>query len=390
MNITIAQPELSRAVKAAAGAVGSRSTLPIMSHLLLTPDMDKRQLRVTGSDLEVWVERTVTLAEQEELSFGDAPASATVPAASFSAIVSGLRSSAPIHLTREEPSNKLSIVAGGVKSHLLGLAPDDYPGAPDVAEAAGPSGCFTMTGRDFARMVGFTKVAVAKDGSRPVLCPVHVRINDDNTVTMVSTDTHRLHSITLPCETSTAIRSNVPVRGLGLAVDMVGAEESIHVHLTESIARFEATNATMVTRLVEGQYPNWERLIRPSFPIHATFEREAMIAAVRRAMVAASGDCSRVEMHFIGYMVTVSGKSSAVGEVSDEVQIASEGGHIEIAFNGNYMIDALNAITSEGVTLMMSEPLQPAILRPVEEAREHRSAPTAGSLCLMMPMQIVR
>jgi len=138
----------------------------------------------------------------------------------------------------------------------------------------------------------------------------------------------------------------------------------------------------MVTRLIEGQFPNYERVIPTGHDRKLTLETAEFAKAVKRAAIVARDNANRVVLETEGAQLVLTAESSALGSVRDEIEVAREGDDIQIAFNATYMNDVLNIVETEGVVLELTEPLRPGILRPIgDKAQDY--------LCVLMPMQVI-
>ena len=152
--------------------------------------------------------------------------------------------------------------------------------------------------------------------------------------------------------------------------------------LAQGQARFEAGGTTMVTRLIEGQFPNYERVIPTTHDRKLTLETGEFLRAVRRAAIVARDNANRVVLETEGAQLVLSAESGTVGSAREEVEVAREGDDIQIAFNARYLQDVLNVMETEGVVLELTEPLRPGILRPIGDR-------AADYLCVLMPMQVI-
>jgi DNA polymerase III subunit beta len=185
---------------------------------------------------------------------------------------------------------------------------------------------------------------------------------------MVSTDTHRLAlrqgTVT---EASGEVAVIIPARALnelsrGLDPD---SEQPVQVRLDKNQVQFRTERLTVVSRLIEGQFPKYEKVVPSEHTRKLTIQKDEFQQAVRRAAVVAQHNNHRIIMRTAGEMLTLTAEGD-MGRAHEEIEVIREGDDIQIAFNARYILDVLGVIESEGLYLEMTEPLRPAVLRPVD------------------------
>lgn len=387
MQAICPRKDLYEAVQTVGRAVSGRSTLPILSHILAQPQGDGN-LKLTATDLEMWMECSMTARLQATLDGDDESAGFTVPARVFTEML-GAMPDADVLLTRPDGGNKIQVRCARSDYNILGLPAEEFPAPPDVASTAS----FNIPGELLRDMIRHVLFAVSTDETRPILTGVLLTF-DGGTLKMVATDTHRLAVRNAVLEggegNATAI---IPARALNELLRLAGDEDVVSISLAQGQARFEVrskddsgaagkTRVSMVTRLLEGQFPNYERVIPTSFDRKLTLETAEFSKAVRRVAIVARDNANRVVLETEGAQLVLSAESGGVGSVRDEIEVAREGDDIQIAFNAKYLTDVLNIVETEGVVLELSEPLRPGVLRPIgDNATDY--------LCVLMPMQVI-
>lgn len=386
MQVICPRKDLYEAVQTVGRAVSGRSTLPILSHILAVPQGDG--LKMTATDLEMWME--CHLPARLDLGLGDDEDSAgfTAPARVFTEILGALPE-ADVTLDRPSGGNQMQVRAGRSDYKILGLPAEEFPGVPEVT----PSASFTIGGELLRDVIRHVLFAVATDESRPILTGVLLAFNGKQ-LRAVATDTHRLAVRTVQLEGGEGeANAIVPARAMNELLRLSDDEGTVTVSLAQGQARFEikrgkpdasvpSSTITMVTRLIEGQYPNYERVIPAGHDRKLTLETGEFAKAVKRAAIVARDNANRVVLSTEGAQLVLSAESGAVGSVRDEIEVAREGDDIQIAFNAKYMNDVLNIVETEGVVLELTEPLRPGILRPIgDNAQDY--------LCVLMPMQVI-
>jgi DNA polymerase III subunit beta len=376
MQAVCPRKDLYEAVQTVGRAVSGRSTLPILSHILAQPQGDGT-LKLTATDLEMWMECRLPARLQNTLEEGDETAGFTAPARVFTEMLGALPD-ADVFLERPEGGNKIQVRCARSDYQILGLPAEEFPAPPDVTPAAS----FTIPGELLRDMIRHVLFAVSTDETRPILTGVLLKVEGD-TLKMVATDTHRLAVRTAKIEGSDGTANAIiPARAMNELLRLASDEDAVSVSLAQGQARFEVGGTTMVTRLLEGQFPNYERVIPTSFERKLTLETGEFTKAVKRAAIVARDNANRVVLETEGAQLVLSAESDKVGSVREEIEVAREGDDIQIAFNAKYMVDVLNIVETEGVVLELTEPLRPGILRPIgDNATDY--------LCVLMPMQVI-
>jgi DNA polymerase-3 subunit beta len=386
MQAICPRKDISEAVQTVGRAVSGRSTLPILSHVLAQP-MGGAALKLVATDLEMWMECQIGARIQAGLGDDlEENAGFTVPARVFSEMLSALPE-ADVILDRPDGGNKIQIRCGRSDYNLLGLPAEEFPAPPDVE----PTATITVNGEILKGMIRHVLFAVSTDETRVILTGVLLTF-DGKGLKLVATDTHRLAvrggAVIAGDGEAKAV---VPARAMNELLRLASDEDDVKIALAAGQARFEisrkgtsgvTTTITMITRLIEGQFPNYERVIPTGHERKLTLETGEFSKAVKRVAIVARDNANRIVLATEGAQLVLSAESGTVGSVRDEIEVAREGDDITIAFNAKYLNDVLNAMETEGVVLELTEPLRPGILRPVGDN-------AADYLCVLMPMQVI-
>lgn len=375
MQAVCPRKDLYEAVQSVGRAVSGRSTLPILGHILVAPQGES--LKLTATDLEMWMECSLPARIQTALGEESETAGFTAPARVFTEMLGALPD-ADVLIDRPEGNNKVHVRCARSDYNILGLPAEEFPAPPDVA----PTATFTLPGETLRDMIRHVLFAVSTDETRAILTGVLVQFKGDQ-IKMVATDTHRLavRNATVSGGEGNA-NAVVPARAMNELLRLADDEEPVSVSLAQGQARFETGGTTMVTRLIEGQFPNYERVIPTGHDRKLTLETGEFLRAVRRAAIVARDNAHRVVLETEGAQLVLSAESGTVGSAREEVEVAREGDDIQIAFNAKYLQDVLNVMETEGVVLELTEPLRPGILRPIGDR-------AADYLCVLMPMQVI-
>lgn len=375
MSATVHRKELLNAVQAASRAVTNRTSLPILTHLLLETKIGAdgdHALHLSGTDLELGVSTSMP-------AYATAPGGLTVPAKLLSDLLGSLTED-EVTLTVDR-SHAAHIKSGKSEYRLLGLPAEEYPILPDLMCAAQ----IVVPQKLLREMIQQTVYAVSDDQTRAILTGVYFIVIAER-LRLVATDTHRLAMRVVSIEGQEADRTAiVPERTCRMVLAMLSdADGDVTITFSQSQALFTMPDETtkVITRLIDGQYPNYERVIPKPAENSFTVDRQALAKAVKRAEVIVKDAAHRVILQSkagLAPSLVISGESATSGNALEEIDAEVAGVEFTVAFNGAYLLDALNAITSEKIIISV-DGMKPGLLLPVDDAAEYT--------CVLMPMQL--
>jgi len=377
LRATSPRKELFEGIQTVGKAVATRSSLPILTHVRIAAKDGKVSMMAT--DLEMWMEHTLPGVGITE------DGAATAPARNFTELLAAMPD-ADVSLTVEDETNTLHLRCLKANYKLLGLSADEFPLLPQVKEESR----FVMDRATLREAIRQTIFATSTDETRAILTGVLVVFQGDS-LKLVATDTHRLAVRDCPVKEGTGSASAiVPSRAMNEVLRVVGNEEGdVVVTLSSNQIQFhvqdeKGSQTTLISRLIDGQFPNYERVIPAQATKTLTLEREPLAAAVKRASIVARDSASRVVLRTTedGDKLTITAESGSVGNAYEEVEVSRTGDDspVEIAFNAKYLADVLNVLDTEGLHIELTEPLRPGVIRPTDDA---------DYLCVLMPMQVV-
>ncbi|MFZ5899113.1 MAG: DNA polymerase III subunit beta [Bacillota bacterium] len=350
-------------------AVASRSPMPILQGILI--EASDEGITFTGTDLELCVSCTLPATEV-------IPGAVVLPARYFAEIVRKLPDGT-VSFVAELSSYAVSLRYGRAEARLNGYSAEEFPKLPEVT----PKVTFEVKGdllRDIVRQVVY---AVGQDELRPIFTGVLLEIVDQE-IRAVATDTHRLalRKADLPGSEAKLTNIIIPGKALGELARLLGGleDEDVQVAVAESYASFSISQARILTRLIEGQFPDYQQVIPNSYKTRISeMNPVEFTRTVERAATLARDDAPVVVLAIKHGTLTVSARSQ-VGSVLEEVAAELEGEDLQVAFNANYLIDALRAAGNETVSLEFNGPIGPAIIRPVSDG---------SYLALVLPVRLV-
>jgi DNA polymerase-3 subunit beta len=369
MKLQCNRKQFDDALGVVASAAAARASLPILSHVYIEAQSDT--VRLVGSDLEQWVECRIPALVGED-------GATTLPARLLTDLVGSL-SGEDIHIESGERYQAI-LTSGDSRYQLMGLPAEEYPPIPDIES---PSE-LALPAKQFLEMVGSVEFAVAPKGLNAALTGIRMEFEGD-TLRLVATDTHRLAVRTARIDSGAGepTAAIVPLKAIQL-VRKIPAGETVTLQLGQHRAAFLGENAAVYTQLIEGQYPNYQRVIPQEFTRQWTLMTQDFRNALRRAHLIAKNNStmghktytSKVYLRTDGEKLVISARGD-VGEATERVDVVRVGDDLEIAFNARYLLDVLDVVKSEGVVMELTEALRPAVFRPADRT---------DYLCVIMPM----
>jgi DNA polymerase-3 subunit beta len=373
MELTIDAKDLAAVLALPNRAVPSRPSNPVLANLLLKAEGDT--LAVTGSDLGA-----VTITAKASASIA-VEGEVLLPAKLLTDMVGRMEGNLALNWDPETSQATINTLGG--KYSLSGQPGEEYP---LIERAEGQQ--LTLEASTLAQALEATLVTASNDESKQILCGVHLQLAADG-LEVASTDGHRLSVFPVVQEGIEAFTPvTLPSKGLeALSRHLGKAEGMVTVTLDNTIATFDLGDLVFTTRLLEGQYPEYRRLIPTAFAVETMINRQAWIDALSRIMVVASQKQGiiRHQWNDQGQLVLEADVQGSSGRELVDCE-ASEGQGEDVlgkaknpmAFNGDYLLDGLKAFGSEQVILHTNTPTSPATI----------TAPGSSQVYLVMPVQI--
>jgi DNA polymerase-3 subunit beta len=354
MELTTSQDILVRGLQKIQGIVERKNTLPILSHFLLTAQPDEVVIHAT--DLELGYRGSLDATVNK-------PGTVTLPARKTYDILRELPAGAQITLTVEN-HGWVRLGAGSAVFKVPCLPAEEYPALPHI-DTADFFPCESQTLEDMIRKTAF---ATSHDETRYTLSGVLLICSEQDT-TMVSTDGHRLAHIKRPVSLGKTFRAIVPRKALDevgrFAIDSDATEielASLDNHLV-----FRKGRSILVTRLIEGQFPDYEGVIPKEFTRRVTIDHERFLRALRRVSLLSNEKTKPVKIDFERDGLTLQSNTPEMGEAIEQIPAEYDGDAMVMGFNARYLLEALSVIDSAQVALELNDPLSPGVMRPVDD-----------------------
>ena len=350
------QENLARGLSVVSRAVSSRSTLPVLANVLLKTE--DAGLKLTATNLEIgityWVPGKI-----------DVDGAITVPAKLLTDLVNSLPAGDKVELELTA-GDTLHVKAGRFQTHIKGIDADEFP----AIQTAGERPTTRIAQNVLRRALAEVAFAAASDEARPILTGVLARFEGDQ-LTLAAADNYRIAVKTVTIldpvpETSVVI----PARALNeLARVLADIDDPVEVVLAggRNQVLFHLEGVDLVSRLIDGQFPNYQQVMPQSHATRAVLDRDELLRAVRPAALIAHESANIVKLQIGGDDepgITVSANAE-VGDHVGQVEAAVEGDSTTIAFNARYLADVLTNVTAEQFALELNGPLSPGVFKPI-------------------------
>jgi DNA polymerase-3 subunit beta len=356
VKLSILQENLARGLTVVSRAVSSRAALPVLSNVLLrTKDAG---LELTATNLEIGITHWVPGKVDEDGSI-------TLPAKLFADIVTSLPN---MRIDLELlPDDRVHLTCGRFETHMKGLSADEFPQIP----TAGERPTTRVAQKVLRRALAEVAFAAASEEARPILTGVLTRFEGDR-LTLAAADNYRIAITTIgtldPVEDTSVV---VPARSYHeLERILSDVDDPVEIVLSPSRNQvmFHLEGTQLVSRLIDGQFPNYQQVLPKEHATRAVVDREELLRAVRPAALLTRESTKIVKLHVGGAGaagITVTAVSD-LGDHQSEVDATAEGDGTTIAFNATYLTDVLQNVDAEQFAIELNGPLSPGVFRPAD------------------------
>ncbi|WP_322813887.1 DNA polymerase III subunit beta [Chloroflexus sp.] len=376
MKLTCMQEDLKRGLAAVGHAVAGKSTLPVLANVLLATD--EGRLKLTATNLEVGINRWISATITRD-------GAVAVPAKLLTDVVGGLPND-KVTLSLDQKTQTLRVECGRFVSNIKGVDADEFPSLPTVSAQTPLVSLAAEVWQEAIDQVAF---AAATDESRPILTGVLVRTRDQQ-VTLVAADGFRLamRTIQLSAPVAHAVDCLIPARTLSELARIIGdtdAEVAMVYTPGDSHVLFYTENIEVVSRLIEGRFPDFERIIPQQYLTRMVLDSSELAKAVKLASFFAGSSQNVVKLkiepasELAPGRVVISANAAELGDNTSELDgsVTGEGG--VIALNVRFLADAIAAVHSNQIAFEMQSAQSPAVFKPVGQD---------GYIHIVMPMSM--
>ena len=354
MNLTIAKDQIIAGLQAVQNVVTSRTTLPILSNVLMRAADGK--VEFTATDLDV----TVACSVEAKVT---KPGATTVPVKKLFGIVREL-SGGEIEIETDE-KNVTSIRSGSSYFKIHGLAAEEFPPLPKFKDDKKVG----LSQEAVRAMLKKTSFAVSTDESRYVLNGIFMSLKDGK-MTLVATDGRRLALVDEEVEISekSAGEFIVPAKAISELNRLLQDKGEVEIKFGENQSSFalkddKGFSVLLITKLIEGNYPNYRQVIPGEARERIAINREELLQALRRAEIMTSEKANSVKLTFGKNQLSITANSPEVGEARETLAVNYKGKEMAIAFNPRCLIDPLAALAEDEVFIELIDELSPGVLK---------------------------
>lgn len=349
MKFAVTKEALLDGLQRIQNVVSTRSTLPVLTNALL--ETTETGLRLTTTDLEVAIRGEIA-AQVEK------PGATTLPARRLAAIVRELPAS---EITIETDAKSVSTLRCGASYFkIFGLAKDEFPAFPSFQEAK----TYTIKQSELKDGLRKTSYAISVDETRYVLNGILFSFKE-NKLTLVATDGRRLALFDSDLEFPRSHERDfiVPTKAVTELQRLLGDDGDVQIAVAENLVSFELNGSQLVSKLVEGNYPNYRQVIPGEAKERVTIEREAFLTSVKRVALLSSDKTSSVRLNFSKNNLDITANTPEVGEARESLAVAYRGRDISIAFNPEFLMDPLRNLPNDEVHIELIDEMSPGVIK---------------------------
>ena len=349
MKFSIAKDKLLEGLQAVQNVVSTRTTLPILSNVLIRAE--NGALSLTTNDLDVGMSCSVEAKIEK-------PGGTTLPARRLAGIVKELPA-AEVNV-EVDGKNVASIRCGPSFFKMMGLAEDEFPALPKLETAKG----FSIKQKDLKDALRKTSYAISTDETRYVLNGILFSFKE-NKLTLVATDGRRLALVDLEIEfpRSNEVDVVVPAKCVTELQRLLSDEGDLKMSVGENQIAFEADGRLLVSKLIEGNYPNYKQVIPQESRERVTIERELLLNAVRRVGLLSSEKSNSVKLNFTKNNLEITANTPEIGEARESLAINYKSKEFSVAFNPGFLQDPLRNLVEEQIHLEVSDEMSPGVIK---------------------------
>lgn len=372
MKFIVSSSLLLKNLNALSGVLSTSNTLPILDDFLF--ELKGESLFITASDLETTMTVSLPLSKAEEAG------SVTIPA---KILIDTLKTFAdiPVTFNINNDSQTVEISAGEGKYKLSGHKSEEFPQAPVLEEST----TLTLKSDLLNEAINMTTFATGNDELRPVMSGIFCELSKEN-INFVATDAHKLVRYKRSDGSSDQSASFIlPKKPMNQLKNLFAGEEfEVKVEYTPTNARFTFENVTLICRLIEGKYPNYEAVIPTNNPNSLTIDRSLLLTAIKRVSIFANQSTHQVRFKLSGKELVLSAEDvDFANEAKERLTCSYEGEDMEIGFNSRFLQDMISNLDTDQIRFEMSAPNRAGIILPVDNENKDEDI-----LMLVMPVML--
>ncbi len=349
MKFKINRDILLKGIETIQNVVSAKATLPILSNFLI--ETQKDNLRLTATDLNIGISCVIPVDIQEQGAI-------TIPTRRFSGIIKEL-SEDEVEVNTKK-NNIVIIETKSCQFKIIGLPSEEFPKLPEFKDRE----VIKLEQGSLKQMLNQTSFAVSLDETRYILNGILFKINQSN-LTLVATDGKRLAIISkkLKQAINKDVHIIIPIKTIQELLRNLKEEGELSLVIGSNQALFDFGDVVIISRLIEGEFPDYQQVIPPISETKIKINREQFLFAIRRASLLATPDYQAVKLEVFKEKLVISKSTPDVGESREEVAIENPGKELVIGFNPNYLIDVLKNLAKETIEFELTGSEKSGVMR---------------------------
>jgi DNA polymerase-3 subunit beta len=367
-GIKIEKANLLKSVAKLQSIVEKRNTIPILSNVKL--DASSSGLTLTVTDMDI-------VASEEIEANITAEGSVTVPALTLYDIVRKLPEGAQVSLTIDEASSRLNVEAGSSRFALSYLPSEDFP----VMSEGELTHNFTLNSKDFLKLINKTKFAMSNEETRYYLNGVYLHVAENGNLKVVATDGHRLATVEIDAPEGSKDMPGViiPRKTVNEVGKLLENQEEIKISLSDSKIKFNAGKIELLSKVVDGTFPDYQRVIPSNNPNHLKTAVDDFKESIDRVATIAIDKTKAVKVKLSKNNINFSAQGFDGATADEDLQAEYDADEIEIGFNSRYILEMIGNIEGEFLTFDFDNPNAPVVVKDPTDDQ---------SLFIIMPMRV--
>ena len=375
MEFKINKDHFSNGLQQVLNVVGTRSAMPILGNVLIEASADHISLTTTNLDIGIRCRITAEVTAEGCI---------TLPVRKLATIVKELPQQEVFFALAS--NNQAKITSGGSIFKVMGIGTDEFPPLPSFENQH----VFKLEQNDLANMLKSVSFAQSSDENRYILNGVFFNFSDEN-LTLVATDGRRLAltSYELEADSSDTGSLILPAKTVSEIERLVGKGESVKIAFNDRQVAFEIAiedeegnsglidHIYLVSKIVEGNFPNYRQVIPKETEHRIKIERELFLECVNRAALVTSEKSNSIKLKISNNLMEIMGSSAEYGESHESMGIAYEGPDVQIAFNPTFLMEPLRALSHDEIFFEFKDELSPGLVKTLNQF-----------LCVIMPLRL--
>jgi len=362
MKFEIDKTKLTTAISTVQNIITPKAALPILANILI--ETQPNNIKLTSTDLDIGITCAIPADIQEQGAI-------TIPAKKFGDIIKELPVDDIVIYTKK--NNLMVIETKMCQFKIMGLPPEEFPKLPEFKDKE----IIRLEQGVLKQMLKLTSFAVSVDETRYILNGILFRITNNNII-LVATDGKRLAVVTRKIKQNITkdVYMIVPIKTIQEIIRNLQDTDEISLMLGNNQALFDLGTTIIISRLIEGEFPDYQQVIPPVSENKMVVNREQFFLAIKRASLLATPDYQAVKMELFKDKLVVSKSTPDIGESREELEVKYQGKELAIGFNPNYLMDVLKNLENETIEIELTDSEKPGVIR------------QEGYIYIVLPMRI--